>query len=110
MLLEAAVDVEVEGVLIVLVEVLPCAVVVDSKDVVSDVVVLLEPNVVVEAVVVGFEVVDDVAGVVSVDDAFPSDVVVVLLVAAVVVVKVVLEAVVPSVGSTVGVVVVPVVI
>ena len=32
MLLEAAVVVEVEGVLIVLVEVLPCAVVVDSED------------------------------------------------------------------------------
>ena len=99
-----------ERLLIVLVEVLPCAVVEDSKDVVSDEVVLLEPNVVVEAVVVGFEVVDDVAGVVSVDDVVPSDVVVVLLVAVVVVVKVVLEAVVPSVGSTVGVVVVPVVI
>ena len=41
MLLGAAVDVEVEGVLIVLVEVLPCAVVVDSEDVVSDVIVLL---------------------------------------------------------------------
>ena len=37
MLLEAAVNVEVEGVLIVLVEVLPCAVVVGSEDVVSDV-------------------------------------------------------------------------
>ena len=35
MLLEAAFDVEVEGVLIVLVEVLPCAVVVCSEDVVS---------------------------------------------------------------------------
>ena len=34
MLLGAAVDVEVEGVLIVLVEVLPCAVVVGSEDVV----------------------------------------------------------------------------
>ena len=110
MLLEAAVDVEVEGELIVLPEVIPCAVVVDSKDVVSDVVVLLEPNVVVEAVVVGFEVVDDVTGAVSVDNVVPSDVVIVLLVAVVVVVKVVLEAVVPSVGSTVGVVVVPVVI
>ena len=40
MLLEAAVDVEVEGVLIVLVEVLPCAVVVGSEDVVSGVGVL----------------------------------------------------------------------
>ena len=50
-LLEAA-DVEVERLLIVLVEVLPCAVVEDSKDVVSDEVVLLEPNLVVEAVVV----------------------------------------------------------
>ena len=39
MLLGAAVDVEVEGVLIVLVEVLPCAVVVDSEDF-SDVVVV----------------------------------------------------------------------
>ena len=86
MLLEVAVVVEVEGVLIVLVEVLPCAVVVDSKDVVSDVVVLLEPKVVVEAVVAGFEVVDDVAGVVSVDDVVPSDVVDILLVPAVVVV------------------------
>ena len=99
-----------EGLPIVLVEVLPCAVVEDSKDFVSDEVVLLEPDVIVEAVVVGFEVVNDVAGVVSVNDVVPSDVVVVLLVAAVVVVKVVLEAVVPSVGSTVGVVVVPVVI
>ena len=110
MLLEAAVDVEVEGVLIVLVEVLACAVVVGSEDVVSDVVVLLEPNVVVEAVFAGFEVVDDVVGVVSVDDVVPSDVVDVLLVAAVVVVGVVLEAVVSSPGSTVGEVVVPVVI
>ena len=40
MLLGAAVDVEVEGVLIVLVEVLPCAVVVGSEDVVSGVGVL----------------------------------------------------------------------
>ena len=40
MLLEAAVDVDVEGVLIVLDEVLPCAVVVDSEDVVSDVAVV----------------------------------------------------------------------
>ena len=86
MLLEAALDLEVEGVLIVLVEVLPCAVVVGSEDVVSDVVVLLEPNVVVEAVVAGFEVVVDAVGVVSVDDVVPSDVVDVLLVAAVVVV------------------------
>ena len=85
MLLEAAVVVEVEGVLIVLLEVLPCAVVVDFKDVVSDVVVLLEPIIVVEAVVAGFGVVDDVAGFVSVDDVVPSDVVDVLLVAAVVV-------------------------
>ena len=84
MLLEAAVDVEVEGVLIVLVEVLPCAV--DSEDVISDVVVLLEPTVVVEAVVAGFEVVDDVVGVVSVDNVVSSDVVGVLPVAAVVVV------------------------
>ena len=40
MLLEAAVDVEVEGELIVLVEVLPCAVVVDFEVVVSGVGVL----------------------------------------------------------------------
>ena len=105
MLLEAAVDVEVEGVLIVLVEALPCAVVVCSEDVVSDVVVLLEPDVLVEAVVVGFEIVDDVPGVVSVDAVVPSEVVVVLLVAAVVVVSVV-----PSAGATVDVVVVLVVI
>ena len=109
MLLEAAVDVEVEGVAIVLLEEVPCIVVVKFKDV-SDVVVLLEPNVVVEAVVAGFEVVDDVVGVVSVDDVVPSDVVDVLLVAAVVVVEVVLDAVVPSPGAAVGVVVVPVVI
>ena len=86
MLLEAAVDVEVEGVLIVLVEVLTCAVNVGSEDIVSDVVVLLEPNVVVEAVVAEFEVVDDVLGVVSVDNVVSSDVVAVLPVAAVVVV------------------------
>ena len=85
MLLEAAADVEVDGVPIVLLDELPCVVVVKFKDV-SDVVVLLEPNVVVEAVVAGFEVVDDVVGVVSVDDVVPSDVVDVLLVAAVVVV------------------------
>ena len=109
MLLEAASDVEVEGVPIVLLEELPCVVVVKFKDV-SDVVVLLEPTVVVEAVVAGFEVVDDVVGVVSVDDVVPSDVVDVLLVAAVVVVEVVLDAVVPSPGAAVGVVVVPVVI
>ena len=109
MLLEAAADVEVDGVPIVLLDELPCVVVVKFKDV-SYVVVLLEPNVVVEAVVAGFEVVDDVVGVVSVDNVVPSNVVVVLLVAAVVVVGVVLEAVVPSPGSTVGEVVVPVVI
>ena len=109
MLLEAAADVEVDGVPIVLLDELPCVVVVKFKDV-SDVVVLLEPNVVVEAVVAGFEVVDDVVGVVSVDDVVPSDVVDVLLVAAVVVVEVVLDAVVPSPGAAVGVVVVPVVI
>ena len=109
MLLEAASDVEVEGVPIVLLEELPCVVVVKFKDV-SDVVVLLEPTVVVEAVVAGFEVVDDVVGVVSVDDVVPSDVVDVLLVAAIVVVEVVLDAVVPSPGAAVGVVVVPVVI
>ena len=107
MLLGAAVDVEAEGVLIVLVEVLPCAVVVSSEDFVSDVVVLLESDVLVEAVVVGLEVADDVPGVVSVDAPVPSEVVVVLLVAAVVVVS---ETVVPSAGATVGVVVVPVVI
>ena len=84
---------------------LPCAVVVGSEDVVSDVVVLLEPDVLVEAVVVGFEVVDDVSGVVSVDTVVPSEVVVVLLVAAVVVVSVV-----PSAGATVDVVLVLVVI
>ena len=109
MLLEAAADVEVDGVPIVLLDELPCVVVVKFKDV-SDVVVLLEPNVVVEAVVAGFEVVDDVVGVVSVDDVAPSDVVDVLLVAAVVVVEVVLDAVVPSPGAAVGVVVVPVAI
>ena len=109
MLLEAAADVEVDGVPIVLLDELPCVVVMKFKDV-SDVVVLLEPNVVVEAVVAGFEVVDDVVGVVSVDDVVPSDVVDVLLVAAVVVVEVVLDAVVPSPGAAVGVVVVPVVI
>ena len=109
MLLEAAADVEVVGVPIVLLDELPCVVVVKFKDV-SDVVVLLEPNVVVESVVAGFEVVDDVVGVVSVDDVVPSDVVDVLLVAAVVVVWVVLDAVVPSPGAAVGVVVVPVVI
>ena len=70
-------------------------------------VVLLESDVLVEAVVVGFKLVDDVAGVVSVDDVAPFEVVVVLLVAAVVVVS---ETVVPSAGATVGVVVVPVVI
>ena len=107
MLLEAAVDVEVKGVLIVLVEVLPCAVVVGSEDVVSVVVVLLEPDVPVEAVVVGLEVVDDASGVVSEDAVVPSEVVVVLLVAAVVVVS---ESVVPIAGSAVDVVVVPVVI
>ena len=72
MLLEAAVDVEVEGVLIVLVKVRPCVVVVDSEDVVSNVVDLLELDVLVEAVVVGFKVVDDVPGVVSVDVVVPS--------------------------------------
>ena len=70
-------------------------------------VVLLESDVLVEAVVVGFEVVDDVPGVVSVDAAVPSEVVVVLLVAAVVVVS---GTVVPSAGVTVDVVVVPVII
>ena len=104
MLLEAASDVEVEGVPIVLLEELPCVVVVKFEDV-SYEVVLLEPNVVVESVIAGFEVVDDVVGVVSVDDVVPSEVVVVLLVAAVVVVSVV-----PSAGATVDVVVVLVVI
>ena len=108
-LLEAEVDVEVEGVPIVLLEECPCVVVLNSEDV-SDVVMLLEPTVVVEAVVDGFEVVDDVVGVVSVDNVVPSDAVVVLLEAAVVVVWVVLESVVPPPGATVGEVVVPVVI
>ncbi len=47
---------------------------------------------------------------VSVVDVVPSDVVVGFLLAAVVVVEVVLDAVVPSPGAAVGVVVVPVVI
>ena len=102
MLLEAAVDVEVEGIKI---QVLPSVVVVDCEDVVSDDVVLLEPDVLVEAVAVGFEVVDNVSGVVSVDAAVPSEVVVVLLVAAVVVVSVV-----PLAGATIVVLVDPVVI
>ena len=102
MLLEALVDVEVEGIKI---QVLPSVVVVDCEDVVSDDVVLLEPDVLVEAVVVGFKVVDDVSGMVSVDAVVPSEVVVVLLVAAAVVVSAV-----PSAGATVDVVVVLVVI
>ena len=63
MLLGAAVDVEVEGIKI---QVLPCVVVVDSEDVISDDVVLLEPDVLVDAAVVGFKVVDMVSVVPSV--------------------------------------------
>ena len=60
MLLEAAVDVEVPDVLIVLVEELPATVVVDSV-LASEEDVLLEPDVVVELVVAGVVLVDDVA-------------------------------------------------
>ena len=60
MLLEATVDVEVTDVLIVLVEVLPAIVVVESVlDSEEDV--ILEPDVVVELVVAGVVIVDDVA-------------------------------------------------
>ena len=60
MLLKAAVDVEVADVLIVLVEELPATVVVDSV-LASEEDVLLEPDVVVELVVDGVVLVDDVA-------------------------------------------------
>ena len=60
MLLEAAVDVEVADVLIVLVEELPATVVVDSV-LASEEDVLLEPDVVVELVESGVGLVDDVA-------------------------------------------------
>ena len=60
MLLEAAVDVEVADVLIVLVEELPATVVVESV-LASEEDVLLEPDVVVELVVSGVVLVDDVA-------------------------------------------------
>ena len=60
MLLEAAVDVEVADVLIVLVEELPATVVVESV-LASEEDVLLEPDVVVELVVARFVLVDDVA-------------------------------------------------
>ena len=60
MLLEAAVDVEVADVLIVLVEEIPATVVVESV-LASEEDVLLEPDVVVELVVAGVVLVDDVA-------------------------------------------------
>ena len=60
LLLEAAVDVEVADVLIVLVEELPATVVVESV-LASEEDVLLEPDVVVELVVAGVVLVDDVA-------------------------------------------------
>ena len=60
MLLEAAVDGEVTDVLIVLVEELPATVVVESV-LASEENVLLEPDVVVELVVAGVVLVDDVA-------------------------------------------------
>ena len=59
-LIEATVDVEVADVLIVLVEELPATVVVESV-LVSEEDVLLEPDVVVELVVAGVVLVDDVA-------------------------------------------------
>ena len=59
-LLEALVDVEVENVLIVVFEELPCTVVVESV-LASEEVVLLESDVLVTLEVVGFELVDDVA-------------------------------------------------
>ena len=59
MLLEAAVDVEVADVLIVLVEELPATVVVESV-LASEEDVLLEPDVVVELVVAWVVLVDDV--------------------------------------------------
>ena len=60
MLLEAAVDVELPDVLIMLVEELPTTVVVESV-LASEEDVLLEPDAVVEAVVAGVVLVDDVA-------------------------------------------------
>ena len=60
MLLEAAVDVEVADVLIVLVEELPAIVVVESV-LASEEDLLLEPDVVVKLVVAGVVLVDDVA-------------------------------------------------
>ena len=60
MLLETAVDVEVADVLIVLVEELPATVVVESV-LASEEDVLLEPDVVVDFVVAGVVLVDDVA-------------------------------------------------
>ena len=60
MLLEATVDVEVADVLIVLVEELPATVVVESV-LASEEDVLLEPDVVVELVIAGVVLVDDVA-------------------------------------------------
>ena len=60
MLLEATGDVEVADVLIVLVEELPATVVVESV-LASEEDVLLEPDVVVELVVAGVVLVDDVA-------------------------------------------------
>ena len=60
MLLEAAVDVEVADVLIVLVEELPATVVVESV-LASEEDVLLVPDVVVELIVAGVVLVDDVA-------------------------------------------------
>ena len=60
MLVEAAVDVEVADVLIVLVEELPATVVVESV-LASEEDVLLEADVVVELVVAGVVIVDDVA-------------------------------------------------
>ena len=59
-LLEAMVDVEVENVLIVVFEELPCTVVVEYV-LASEEDVLLEPDVVVELVVAGVVLVDDVA-------------------------------------------------
>ena len=60
MLLEAAVDGEVADVVIVLVEELPASVVVESV-LASEENVLLEPDVVVELVVAGVVLADDVA-------------------------------------------------
>ena len=60
MLLETAVDVEVADVLIVLVEELPATVVIEYV-LASEENVLVEPDVVVELVVAGVVLVDDVA-------------------------------------------------